>query len=200
MNAASDEGPAGTAFAPLRLRSTKQTGKSVKLRWTPVSGATRYVIYGNRCGKNNKMKKLATVTGKTRNITKIAGKKLKKGKSYKFIIMAVNSSNKVVSTSKTIHVMTKGGKTGNHKSVKVNKTIVTKARALKQGKSLKLKAAAVKGSLKVRKHRGLKYESTNPAVATVSSKGVVKGVSKGTCSVYAYAQNGVYKKINVTVK
>ena len=200
MNAASDEGPAGTAFAPLKLRSTKQTAKSVKLRWTPVSGATRYVVYGNRCGKKNKMKKLATVTGKTRNITKIAGRKLKKGKSYKFIIMAVNSSNKVVSTSKTIHVMTKGGKTGNHRMVRVSGSVVKKAKSLKKGKSLKLKAAAVKGSLKVKKHRALKYESTNPAVATVSSKGVVKGVSKGTCSVYAYAQNGIYKKINVTVK
>ena len=32
------------------------------------------------------------------------------------------------------------------------------------------------------------------------AQGVVKGVSKGSCYVYAYAQNGVCKKIKVTVK
>ncbi|MBE6041198.1 MAG: hypothetical protein E7220_01600 [Clostridiales bacterium] len=49
-------------------------------------------------------------------------------------------------------------------------------------------------------HVALRYESTNTTVATVSSKGVSKGRSKGKCYVYAYAQNGVYKKIKVVVK
>ena len=39
----------------------------------------------------------------------------------------------------------------------------------------------------------------NTSIATVSSKGVIKGKKKGTCYVYVYAQNGVYKKIKVTV-
>ena len=37
-------------------------------------------------------------------------------------------------------------------------------------------------------------------VAKITKKGVVKGVGKGTCFVYAYAQNGVYAKVKVTVK
>jgi uncharacterized protein YjdB len=44
------------------------------------------------------------------------------------------------------------------------------------------------------------YESTNPKVAKVSKKGVVTGKKKGSCYVYAYAQNGVFAKIKVTVK
>lgn len=41
----------------------------------------------------------------------------------------------------------------------------------------------------------LRLKSTKPV-----SKGVVKAKKKGTCYIYAYAQNGVYKKIKITVK
>ncbi|MBQ3369594.1 MAG: Ig-like domain-containing protein [Mogibacterium sp.] len=44
------------------------------------------------------------------------------------------------------------------------------------------------------------YASNKSAIATVSSKGVIKAKKKGTCYVYAYAQNGVYKRIKVVVK
>lgn len=54
--------------------------------------------------------------------------------------------------------------------------------------------------LKVKKYRALKYETRNAAVATVSGKGVVTAKARGTCYVYAYAQNGVFKTIKVTVK
>ena len=80
--------------------------------------------------------------------------------------------------------------------------IVTKAKKLKKGKKLSLKAKAVPQSkkLKVRKHVGVRYETTNKKIATVTAKGVVKAKKKGTCYVYAYAQNGVFKKIKVVVK
>ena len=42
--------------------------------------------------------------------------------------------------------------------------------------------------------------STDTKVAKVTKKGVMKGVGKGTCYVYAYGHNGVSKKIKVTVK
>ena len=44
------------------------------------------------------------------------------------------------------------------------------------------------------------YRTSNSKVATVSTAGVIKGVGKGTCYVYAFADNGVYAKIKVTVK
>ena len=44
------------------------------------------------------------------------------------------------------------------------------------------------------------YGTTNPTIATVTKKGVIKGKKKGKCYVYAYVQNGVFAKIKVTVK
>ena len=201
MSAKSDEGPAGTRYGILKLRSPKQTKKSITITWTKVKGAGKYVIYGNRCGKTRKMKKLATVTGKRRSFRKIAGKKVKKGTYYKFIVVALDKDNKVVSTSKVIHVAVKGGKAGNHKKVVIKKSILKKARNLKRGKTLKINARVVNAStLRVSKHRGIAFESSNKNVASVSRKGLVKAKKKGRCFVYAYAQNGVYKKIKIIVR
>ena len=132
----------------------------------------------------------------------MAGKKLKKGTYYKFIIVALDQNNNVVSTSKLIHVATKGGKVGNHKRITVKKRIIKKAKTLKKGKSLKIRAKLVPQSkkLKVKKHVALRYESSNASIATVSSKGAIKARGKGTCSVYVFAQNGVSKKLKVVVK
>ncbi len=52
----------------------------------------------------------------------------------------------------------------------------------------------------VSNHRAISYETSNAEVATVNKKGVIKGVSKGTCIVYAYAQNGNCARIKVTVE
>ena len=111
--------------------------------------------------------------------------------------MAVGAG-KALATSKTIHVATAGGKIGNNKAVKVNKTKVT----VKKGKKFRIKASAVAQSsaLKVKSHRKLAYESSDPKIATVTKKGVIKGKAKGKCTIYVYAQNGVYKTIKVTVK
>ena len=197
-----DDDKAGSKIAPLKVKSTKQTKKSVKVTWTKLKKAAKYVVYGNRCGKKYEMKKLAQVKTNEKNFAKIAGKKVKKGVSYKFVVVALDKNGKVVSTSKVIHVVAAGGKTGNYKSVTVKKAVVDKAKKLKVGKSLKLKAKAVPKSkkLKVKTHVKLRYESSKESVATVSGKGVVKAKGKGTCYVYAYAQNGVCKKVKVVVK
>ena len=56
------------------------------------------------------------------------------------------------------------------------------------------------GSSKVKIHRKVAWESDNVSIATVSKKGQIKGLKRGTCYIYAYAQNGVFAKIKVTVK
>ena len=73
--------------------------------------------------------------------------------------------------------------------------------SLKAGKSKKIKAKMIKPKKKVVKIHiaKLRYESANPAIAKVSGKGKVKGVSKGSTSVYVYAQNGKCKVIKVKV-
>jgi fibronectin type 3 domain-containing protein len=175
------------------LKSTKQTKTSIKLTWKKVSGAKKYVIYGNKCG-SSKPKKLATVTGNSKTIKKAAGKKLKKGTYYKFMIVALDSTGHVVSTSKLIHVATKGKANNTKVTTKAKKNKVS----IKKGKTFKLGAKAV--GKKVKKHVGLRYESSNKKIATVSSSGKIEGKKKGKCKIYVYAQNGVCVTIKVTVK
>lgn len=190
----SDNDPAGSAFAPLLLKSTKQTKTSIKLTWRKVTGAEKYVIYGNDCGKTKKFRKLTTASGSSKTVRKAAGRKLRKGTYYKFMVVALDSNNQVVSTSKVIHVATKGK--GNHTK------LTTKAKnnrvTLKKGKTFRLGAKAV--GKNVKKHVAVRYESSKPKVAKVSKSGKITAKKKGTCYVYAYAQNGVFKKIKVTVK
>lgn len=113
------------------------------------------------------------------------------------MIVALDSSGNVVSSSKMIHAATKGGNAGNCKKVKITKPGKAKL-SLKAGKSYKIKAKAT-GQI-VKKKRGLRYESTAPAVATVTSKGKIKAVSAGNCSIRVYARNGIYKTIKIRVR
>ncbi len=196
----SDEGPKGTKYAPLRLRLKKATKNAITIRWNKVSGATQYIIFGNACGKGKKFKEIGRTGAFNFKVTKLAdGKKLAKKKYYKFMVMAVKGSGngqQVVSTSKTVHITTLGGAYNNYKSVKLNKTKVT----LKKGKKFQIKAKAVKRGKKAKAHRKMSYESSNPAVATVSKKGKVKAKKKGTATIYCYAADGTYKKLKVKVK
>ena len=202
----SDKDPAGSVFKVLKLRSTKQTKNAVTLNWNKAKGAVKYVIYGNMCGKANKMKKITTVKANkcvAKKIINNKGKKVNivKGKYYKFIIVALDKKNNVVSTSKVVHIASAGTKAGNYKSVTVSKKVIRSAAKLKKGKTLKLAPKLVPiAKKKVSKHVGLRYESTNKKIATVSAKGIVKGVRKGTCYVNIYAQNGVFKTVKIVVK
>lgn len=52
----------------------------------------------------------------------------------------------------------------------------------------------------MKKHRKVCFESSNPSIATVSAKGVIVAKKKGVCYVFAYAQDGAFAKVKVTVK
>ena len=190
----------GSTFGTLRLTNGKVKKKSIRLKWKKKPGSKGYVIYGNRCGAKYKFKKLATVPA-AKNTWNC--KKLKKGKYYKFIVVAYKTEQgveKVTAASKTIHVATKGkkGKARNYKSVKLKR----KTAMMKQGAKLKLKAKAVPLSKKkkVKKHRKIAFESSNKNIATVNAKGLITAKKKGTCRIFAYTQNGKYKSVKVTVK
>lgn len=210
-----DKDPKGTKFAPLKVKSTKQTKKSIKITWKKASGAKKYIIYTNRCGKGRKFKKLVTLSSGKRayNVKKAAGKKLRKATYYKFIIIAVDKNNDVVTTSKIKHVATAGSKKkANYRKVivkakvtktgkKLKKYKATSAVLLKKGKAATLKAVLKKAKkTKVKKHVGARYESSNVKIAKVTSKGKVKALKKGTCKIYVFAQSGIVKTVKVTVK
>ena len=214
-NTTSDKDITGTTFAPLKFKSSSQGKTNIKLSWTKDKKAAKYIVYGNLCNKGSKKYKpvkIAAVNSSAISIKKIGSAKVKKGTYYKFVIVSIDKDNKVVSTSKTIHVTTKGGKTGNYKSVTIKAKVNAKGKAikkakplsktvLKKGKSLKLivKMNPATKKLKVKKHVGLRYETTNAKVAKVSGS-KIKAKGKGKCIVYAYTQNGVYKKLKITVK
>ena len=177
-------------FTLLMAKGVPVSKKSIKLTWKKVPGATEYIIYGNKCGKKNKYKRITSVTS-----TKLIRKKLKVGTYYKHLVVAINEKGEILATSKTIHCVTNGGKNGNNTKVVPSKKSVT----LSVNKTKKI-TAKLKTKKPVRIHRPIAWESDNPEIATVSDKGKIKAVAKGTCYVYAYAQNGVYAKIKVTVK
>ena len=178
----------------------KSAQTSNTLSWNKVKDADGYVIYGAPCntkGKINKLKVLSII--KDNSKTAYTAQGLKKGTYYKYYIKAyklVDGKKVYLAKSKVIHVTTTGGKYGNAKAVKVNKTSVS----LKAGKKFTIKASMVKKDKKISRHAAIKYESSNSKVASVSSKGVITAKGKGTCYIYVYAQNGVYKKVKVTVK
>lgn len=196
-----------TGFRRLRARSVKQTKTSVTLQWNIIEDADGYFVYGNRCNtgtKSYKYRKLATITGG--DISTWTQKDLKKGTYYKYVVKAyrlVNGKKVVTDTSISVHAVTGGGKYGNAKAVSVtqigNKRNVSKI-TLKMGKTAQIKAKEVKKDKKIERHRKLCYESSNTKVATVTPDGLIRATGKGTCTIWVYAQNGVYKALKITVK
>ena len=187
----------GSLFSQLQLKASKVKTNSEKLTWKKIKGADGYLIYGTRCGKGSKLKLVKTIEQNSK--TGYIQKKLKKGKSYRYLVRAykiIDGKRITIAVSKSVHIFTKGGKFGNAKSVKLKKTKAL----IRKGKKFKIKASEVKMKKPLRRHRKLSYESSNTKVATVTKKGVIRANAKGTCMVYVYAQNGVYKKIKVTVK
>ena len=196
-----------TGFRRLRARSVKQTKTSVTLQWNIIEDADGYFVYGNRCNtgtKSYKYRKLATITGG--DISTWTQKDLKKGTYYKYVVKAyrlVNGKKVVTDTSISVHAVTGGGKYGNAKAVSVtqigNKKNVSKI-TLKMGKTAQIKAKEIKKDKKIARHRKLCYESSNTKVATVTPDGLIRATGKGICTIWVYAQNGVYKALKITVK
>ena len=114
-------------------------------------------------------------------------------------MVVASGGGNVRAVSKTLHVATSGGKVGNNKSVRITSK---KKITLKKGKTTKIKAKSVAKSskLKVKKHRALAFETSNPKVATVNKSGKVKAVGKGSCIIYVYAQDGIFAKVSIKVK
>ena len=190
---------------PLTTMTAKDK-TSMTIAWQKVTGAEGYDIFFSRCDGKGKTtaKKAQTINGNSTFVWTRSG--LTAGVSYKAYVKAYvmkNGSKQYVAASPLMHAYTKGytKRYTNAKSVKVKKTKVS----IKKGKTFKIKAKVKKlkkgKKLMPTKHElKLRYLSTDTSIATVSKKGKIKGVKAGTCYVYAYAHNGVFKKITVTVK
>lgn len=208
----SDKDLRGAQYLPIALKSGKVTKKSIALKWRKVKGADAYAVYGTKSGKSNRFSKIAKTKGSSCTVRK-AGAKLKKGKYYKFMVVALSKDGKVMSAGRMIHVATKGSrKAGNPlkvvvkakidpKGKKIGKYKAIKKTVIRKGRSVRLRAALKKAkNTKIRKYIGIRFSSSNLKVAKVSAGGKITAVSKGTCRIYAVAQNGKAKAIKITVK
>ncbi|MCR5473757.1 MAG: InlB B-repeat-containing protein, partial [Lachnospiraceae bacterium] len=186
------------------------------LAWWKVKEAEGYDIFMSRCnhgGKEISPKLVKTIEENETLQWTATG--LKPNKSYKAYIKAFvtdkNGKKKYISKSPLMHVYTAGGNRAytNAKSVKLN----TSDGMIKKGNKLTLKVkdtykikASVRKADKKKKllpdsHvKTLRYRSSDPGVATVSSKGKITAKKKGKCNIYVYAHNGVNKTIKLTVK
>ena len=204
VNVLSDGGDLkNSTFADLQVKA-KAKKNSITLSWKKVPDAKGYLVYGNLCGKKNKMIKLKATTDTKLVLDKINGKAIESGKYYKFIVVAYKDTQKFkhnIALSKSLHVVTPGGKYTNVKKLNIKKTKVS----IKKGKKYTIKAKFTKENkkLEAKRHTGLngiRFESSNPSVAKVNNKGVVTAKKKGKATIYVYAQNGIYKKVTITVK
>ena len=199
--------PGNKVSGMLLAKITAKGSNGLALTWNKVTGAKGYDIYFDRCnGKDSTkgMKKVKTVkAGKALKWTKTGLKKKTAYKAYVKAYTVKNGKKKYIKTSPLTHSYTSGAskKYSNAKALTVNKTKVV----LKKGKTFKIKTKITK----VKKNKKLmpkthvktvRYMTSNKKVATVSAGGKITAKAKGTCFVYAYTHNCIYKKITVTVK
>ena len=165
-------------IAPYKISMKKSVTKTVTV------GVPVRIVYAGKTIKSCKLKKtsykkLATVTGsdlvtpKKKGTVKITVTP-KKGK-------AITLTLKIVPPEPTGIVITSG---------KNGKATV------KKGKKLTLKTKLTPGNAE----STLTWKSSNKKVATVSGKGVVKGVKKGTCTITVTTRNRKKATIKITVK
>ena len=200
MNLKNDKDPKGSNFNSLQAKAGKATKNSITVSWKKVNNAKTYYIFCNRCGKTNGKINAYKLVKKTAKLS-FKKSRFKKGTYYKFLVVAVDKNGRTVAISKTIHVATKGGKSGNPKKITVT-NIKNNKLTIRKGASFTLNTKVTKDSKKatVKNHRAVAYESGDTGVAKVTKNGKITAKKKGTCYIYAYAQNGVAARVRVTVK
>ena len=199
--------PANNVSGVLLAKMTAKGGKGLKVSWTKMEGVDGYDIFLSKCNVNDKVFKpqlIHTVSGnKSFSWTKSG---LKKRIPYKVRVKAwtmKDGKKTYVKSSPIVHAFTSNGSKGytNAKSVKVKKTKVSmspgqtsrikaKVKKVKAGKRLISKLHAPK----------LRYLSSDPKIASVNGSGKITAKAAGSCTIYVYAPNGVYKKVSVTVQ
>ena len=130
-------------------------------------------------------------------------KSLKANQGYKYLVKAYrmkDGKQEIIARSYVVRsfAFQKDSQYANPTSIKIANTTFT----TKKGKSVKLEPRIVLPKRKKNKKQGaaIRYVSSDPSIATVTSSGKVVGRKKGSCYIYIVAQNGVWKKIKVWVK
>ena len=183
-----------------------QKGSRISVKWGKVKDADGYRVYVAYCGKSFSKKPAKRTTTKTSAvITKINGKKINLKKNFKVYVAAVKKDgSKIKQLARTLTGHIVGRKNTRFTNVK-SITLKTKTISVAVGKTSKIKAKAVLVNKKKKQLSDVhaaefRYASFDQSIATVDTKGNVKGVSAGTTTVYVYARNGLARTVKVTVK
>lgn len=111
----------------------------------------------------------------------------------------MDGKKQYIAASQVIYLAKTSKKYGNASSVSVKKSSIS----LKVGKTSKISATVKVAGGKTQAPKcgaKIRYISSNKKVATVTSKGKIKAVGKGSCKIYVVAINGRYKTVKVKVK
>lgn len=185
---------------PIKVGRTKN-----RISWKKVKGADGYIIMADACNTRSKKAELAVKKVKTilpAGKTSWTHKKLKPATWYKYQIKAfklVDGKRVVISETPVIHAITSGSsRYANPVKVKVQKAKIS----VKAGKKKKIKASVILPPNRIcQQHTDeIRYVVEDKTIAMVNKKGVIRAKSRGKTAVWAVAQNGVSKKITVTVK
>jgi len=182
----------GTAVITASIPNGKSIAKAECMvtvkKPTLALNKTKATIYTCSCHKTLNL--TATANGVTKQK---ASWKVVKGTKY----VSINSSGKV--TAKKAGTATvRATKNGVSKSCAV--TVKKPTLTLKKYSATIKKNKTVKITVKKNNPSGtVKYSSANKKIATVTSKGVVKGKKKGTTTIYVKC-HGITKKFKVKVK
>lgn len=225
--AIADDTPTATlAPEPFLAWSPKQGTRSVTLRWTQVEGADGYLIYRCRCnsgGVKRTPKLAAELPAGTSSWT---FRNLRKGCWYKHRVAAFkleDGQRVILETSPLVHASTLGGKSRVASGVQITSArdesgalimlrdpeaddpVVAapdgaslQVLELAAGQQVQLSARETGRKLTVH-HRGMRFASSNKAVASVTRDGRLIAHAAGTCRVWAYAQSGVFRMIELHV-
>lgn len=197
--------PASTVKPILMVTAKQAATTKSKLSWNQIPDADGYKIYANYCNsKGRKLKPILVKTLKSNALTSWTMKNMTKNHYYKAYIVAyklVNGKKSTITKSPVIHFLnrTKANKFSNPSSIQTSTSKVT----LNIGKSKKVtgKVGFIKGKKQAASHSSpVRYLSSNKSVAAITSKGTIKAISSGKCTIYIYSINGLYKKVTVTVK
>ena len=175
------------------------------------------VVVGEKVKKITLNKTSVTLNRGAKNRTFQLKKAIKnKNATYKGVswyssnknVATVNSNGKVTIKHRGKVVITVKAKDGSNKSAKckiIVKQLVTKlsynskkqAKKVYRNKTIKFAVTVVPSNAN---NKGLTYSSSNKKVATVNSKGFVKGIKVGTVTITAKAKDSSKKIVKIKVK
>ena len=189
--------------ASLALTGKVKAAKhKVTLQWQEIDGAEGYLIYAAKCNQNEKktkFKKIKEISSGSQ--VRFVHRKCAKNTWYKYRIKAyrvVNGKKVVFAEAMELHILTKGSKKiTNPSGISVSQKNIN----LKAGEkgNIKAKVLLPKGK-KTKWHiEKIRYISANPLIASVSRSGVIRAKQKGNCEIYVVTQNGIKKKVTITV-